>query len=331
MNIKKEFDLASHGSEFTFINNLLRPISNSRTSFNLEDDVACVEVRDGYDLITSSDALISGVHFLEDASGSVVARRLVASNASDIIAKGGEIAGCLMVFARDPSWSDAWLVEFANALKQALEAFEMQLWGGDTVSSPTGMVSLTINGWVPQGKLIRRNGAQIGDDVYVTGCIGDAYLGLKAAIDNRDCPTRPAYEAPFPPLKWAPHLLEVASASLDVSDGLAADLDHICRASNVAMRLDALKIPLSDVGRRYAGQFDDDQGVIDLITGGDDYQVAFCASADLRLDIEMRARDTGVQVTRIGEVVEAEDVTMADFYGEGVNKIGLERRGYSHF
>jgi thiamine-monophosphate kinase len=331
MTAKNDSDLISKNIELSFINNLLKPISNVKTSLNLEDDVACFEPRLGYDLITSSDALVSGVHFLTDASATVVARRLVASNASDIIAKGGEISGCLMVFARDPSWSDAWLVEFADALKRALDQFGMQLWGGDSVASPTGMVALTVHGWVPNGKLVRRNGARIGDDVYVTGPIGDAYLGLKAAIEQRDCPTRAAFEAPSPPLDLAPHILATAHASIDISDGLAADLDHICRASNVAMRIELRDIPLSDIGAEYAASCSGHQGVIDLITGGDDYQAAFCVPVDLRSDIETRAREAGVKLARIGTVVQADGAKMADFYDQAANKLGIERRGYSHF
>jgi thiamine-monophosphate kinase len=313
--------------EFGFIAELLVPLTDD-TGLGLADDAACYDPPSGQELIITTDALVSGVHFPENADGGLVARRALACNISDLAAKGAKPVGCLMSLGVGPHWDEDWLRAFVASLGQGLSRWGLALWGGDTVGAPTPFISLTLHGLVPQGQMIRRDGAQKGDDVYVTGTIGDGYLGLKDE--------GAAYSDPNPPLAFGQGLVGLASAALDVSDGLIADLHHICSAAHCAMQIDAAHVPLSAAGRAYIGDAADNERLnehlADLLSGGDDLQIAFTAAPDKHEAVQAVARDTGTDVHKIGTVTAAtkgeNNITLRD--GQGAIMV-LERAGYRHF
>lgn len=317
-------------SEFDIISQLFAPLAQSKESLQLGDDVALIQPPADRDIIMSVDAMVRGVHFEDDAAPELVAARLVGGAVSDIIAKGGRPWGCLLSFGRAPDWNWDWCETFAARFGQALSTYNMALWGGDTVSG-AGFASLTVHGLVMPEQLISRAGARRGDDIYVTGQIGDGYLGRVLPDLAKDHPVRRAYAAPQPPTAFATDLAPWARASIDISDGLAADLDHMARASGCAMTIDLGTIPLSDHGQAYLRR----NGWQALLSGGDDYQVAFTGDRAHRLDIAKAAEQSSLKISRIGKVVAAEagasDASPVRFLEADGTAISLSQRGFEHF
>lgn len=306
--------------EFDLIAELFAPLADTPPALRLKDDAAVFSPPAGQDIVITNDALVSGVHFPEGADAALVARRLVACNISDLAAKGAKPVGCLLSLGVGPAWDDSYLATFAAALGRALSDFDMPLWGGDTVASPTPFVSLTAHGLVPHGQMLTRSGAQDGDDVYVTGTIGDGFLDLATL--------GPAYADPQPPLGFGQKLIGLAHAALDISDGLIADLDHICRAGGGGMELDGPCVPLSQNGRDYLAQ---GGALSDLLTGGDDLQIAFTAPPSAAEALVDAAKESATALTCIGRFMTdrtPKNVTMRDESGV---EIAISRRGYTHF
>jgi thiamine-monophosphate kinase len=308
--------------EFDFIARLRACAGDQEIGLDLSDDAACYAPPAGYDLVLSTDTMQSGRHFRETDAPEIVARRVVAAAVSDLIAKGARPRGCLMSFARHPNWHDHWLEAFVTAFGVELKTFGLSLWGGDTIDG-FGQIGLTVIGTVAAGKMVTRKGAQIGDDVYVTGTIGSAFLGLH----GRAAPAFDLYSCPAPPLDFAPSLIDHASAALDVSDGLAIDLDRICALSEVAMQIDVDAVPLCPAGQAYLT----DHTIVDLIAGGDDYQVAFTAAQAHRAYFDAKAVQADIRLTRIGRVTAMKSIAQADFKMADGHILELSRRGFQHF
>ena len=301
--------------EFGLIAELLAPLADNEAAAKLSDDAARVAVPNGNDLVISTDMLVAGVHFPENAEGALVARRMLACNISDLAAKGAKPFGCVLTLGIAPHWDRGWLETFVTTLGEGLKAYDLQLWGGDTVRAEQGFAGLTVNGLVPQGQMLKRSGAQNGDDVYVTGTIGDAFLDLSAGGD--------AYAAPQPPLAFGQDLRGLAHAAIDVSDGLIADLDHLCAASEGGIDIAAALVPLSEAGRVYGD-------LHALVSGGDDLQIAFTASPDKAETLRALATRHNIKLTRIGKFLKSEQ-WRATLLAEDGAEITLEKRGFRHF
>lgn len=306
--------------EFDLIADLLAPLAENTTANKLCDDAAVFTPSAGNDIVISTDTLVAGVHFPIDADAVLVAQRLVACNVSDLAAKGAKPIGCLLNLGVAPHWDSKFLRNFVSAFGALLEGFNMSLWGGDTVTTPTPFVSLTVHGLVETGQMLTRSGAQDGDDVYVTGTIGDGWLDLQTL--------GPAYAAPNPPLAFGRSLVGLAHASLDISDGLIADLDHICRASGGQINIHSEAIPLSENGRDYLAN---GGALADLITGGDDLQIAFTAPVSIADTLFDVARETQTALTRIGRFAKSTDERCVFVTTELGRQMVIGRRGYSHF
>ena len=306
--------------EFDLIAALLAPLADNEAAQLLRDDAAVYAPPAGYELVISTDALVADVHFPKDADAVLVANRLVACNISDLAAKGAKPVGCLLTLGVGPQWDSSFLRAFVAAFGAALKQSDMALWGGDTVRSAVPFVSLTVHGLVPKGQMLTRRGAQDGDDVYVTGTIGDGRL---------DLPTLgPAYAAPQPPMAFSAALVGLAHAALDVSDGLIADLDHLCRAGGGTIELEASAIPLSQNGRAHlAGG----GALIDLLSGGDDLQIAFTAPQSAAEALVDAARAAQTALTRIGRFTKSQSTHQVMVVDESGAQMPLERRGFSHF
>ena len=312
-------DKATWG-EFSFIADYLSPL-NDASALGLADDAALYQPPNGFDVVITTDSLVEAVHFPATAAPDLVARRALACNISDLAAKGAKPVGCLMNLGIAPHWDGVWLRGFVAALGDGLKHWGVSLWGGDTVKSATPFVSLTLHGLVPHGQMVKRSGAQIGDDVYVTGTIGDGFLGLKDMSA--------AYADPKPPLALGQGLVGLATAALDISDGLLADLDHLCQASACAMQINAATIPLSEAGRAYAT---DVTGLGALLGGGDDLQIAFTADPSKADALAALASETQTQISKIGVVRQGEEQAhKAILCDENGHPMDVARRGYRHF
>lgn len=269
--------------EFEQIARLYRPLTRGAPeALGLLDDAAVIPQRPGFDLVVTKDALVQGVHFPSDEALDLVARKLLRTNLSDLAAMGAAPYGYFLAVAWPSGTDFAARQLFADGLRLDGEAFDLSLLGGDTVSISGPMVaSLTLLGWVPQGRAVRRAGARPGDLVMVSGPIGDGGLGLRAVMGQLDDPDgylADRYRLPRPRLDLARSLGDQASACADISDGLIADAGHIARASGVALRLDLDRMPLSPVGAAWlADQADRRQGLMTLATSGDDYELVLTA------------------------------------------------------
>ncbi len=314
--------------EFDLIRRYFAPLASSPGADGLRDDVA--EIAPG--LIATTDTIVEGVHFLPDDPISTVAQKLVRVNVSDIIAKGGKPDAALLALVWPKSRPLEQLGDFSRALGADLARWGAHLVGGDTTSTDGPLtLSLTLLGKVGARGPVRRSGAKVGDDIWVTGTIGDSWLGLRAAQGAFGALSTEArsflvstYRVPEPPrLPLADLVATFASGSIDVSDGLLADAGHIADASGALLVIEAAKVPLSAAGEGYVANGKADLRA--LLTGGDDYQTLFTAPGSARAAIET----SGENVTRIGRVEFGKAVTILDASGKPIIFEGFG--GWRHF
>lgn len=328
--------MADRPDEFGLIEKLFAPLAaDAPGAFGLTDDAAIFAPAEGMEAVLTVDAIVEGVHFLPDDPADSVARKLLRVNVSDLAAKGAIPRGYLLVTSWRPVTPIAWMEAFAEGLRHDQGEFGVALWGGDTVSTPGPLsFSLTAVGEVPNGRMIRRGGAKPGDALFVTGTLGDGALGL--TVSRGGLPAlapaereelRRRYLLPDPRVTVGPRLLGLAHAALDVSDGLLADLGHICAVSKVGARIEAASLPLSGPARH---AIESDSGLIEAaLGGGDDYEILFAAPESRAAEIGRIAADTGVPITRIGHIVDAaEGVSAVDAAGRPV---AAKRLGFRHF
>lgn len=321
-------------SEFETIERLLRPLGHPDWAFGLQDDVASFPSRPGFDLVITKDAIVEGVHFLPTDPLDTVAQKALRTNLSDLAAKGAEPFGYLLACHWSARCGLPERTAFAQGLAQDQTTFGVFLLGGDTVSTPGPFsVSVTAMGWLPSGRRVLRKGAMDGDLVFVTGTIGDAWLGLRALNGrlnlqaDRQAAVIAAYQKPAPRVEFAGPVLDHAHASIDVSDGLIADLEHIARASQVGIELDLEKVPLSAAGTSwFEGRVDAQAALVQLATAGDDYEIAFCAPARLEAQLRREAESRHLRLTPIGRVVAGQGVRV--MYGGRTTQVEIP--GYVH-
>jgi thiamine-monophosphate kinase len=313
--------------EFEFIARRLRPLASAPGALALVDDAALLEPRPGMQLVLTKDAMVADVHFLRDDPPSQIGQKLLRVNLSDIAAMGAAPIGYLLALARPRASEDDWLAAFCAGLADDNAAFGVSLFGGDTVSTPGPMtLSLTAIGEVPKGKALLRSDARAGDDIWVSGTLGDAALGL-AVLQGELNVAEPVrshlverYRLPRPRLALGQALRGLAHAAIDISDGLLADLGHIVEASEVGAELRADLLPLTTAdlpGARDAA-----------LSGGDDYELLFTAPPSQRSAIARLAEKLGLPLTRIGAIQAAAGVRVIDSTGA---EIHVERAGWRHF
>jgi len=325
--------------EFDLIRRYFAPLSNGEPgALGLRDDAAWLRPDPGMELVVSADAIVAGVHFPASTTPDDVARRALRVNLSDVAAKGAK-ARCYTLALQLPDTVDEdWISAFASGLAADHETYGVSLLGGDTTST-SGPLTLSINifGQVFENKMIKRSSSGVEDDVYVSGTIGDACLGLGSivggiAVDS--AADRAFLEGRFlrpePRVSLGPALVSVATAAADISDGLVADLGHICAASDASAEIHQHLVPLSDAARRLVT---DNQPLrTNLMTGGDDYEIVFTAPVSARDTIVSVASQTGVSITRIGRMIPVTPgmpaVTVRDEAGDIV-EAGIG--GYRHF
>jgi len=301
-------------------------------ALDLSDDAAILAPPPGRNLVLAADAVVEGVHYLPDDPPETVGRKLLRVNLSDLAAMGADPLAYLMTVALPRGTPDAWIAAFAAGLAEDGRAFGVHVLGGDTVSTPgPACLSLTILGTVPPGAALRRTGARAGDALWVSGTIGDGALGL-AVLQGRLPPDAEGhlarrYRLPEPRLALGAALRGVARAAMDVSDGLAQDLGHLCRAGGVGATLDLAALPLSPAAAAAAAR--DPALLPRLAAGGDDYELLFAAAPGDAGRVRRAARAAGTPVTRIGHFTPGPpEVTVTGPEGGAVN---LPREGWSHF
>lgn len=303
-------------AEFALIARHFRPLAGPG-ALNLQDDAAVLAPPPGRELVLTCDAMVAGVHFLPDDPPDLVGRKLLRVNLSDLAAKGATPIGYLMTVSAPRNTPDAWYAGFAAGLLQDQRQYGVTLLGGDTTSTPGPIsLSLTILGHVAPGQAVHRMGAQPGDGIFVTGTIGDGALGLAVAQGRLSDPTGyllSRYRLPEPRVGLA--IAGIASAGMDISDGLVQDLGHICRASGLQAEIEAARVPLSEAARAAGPDW-----LPTCLTGGDDYELLLAIPP---------GREDGIPVTRIGTFQSGPaDVIVR---GPDGKPMTLARGGWSHF
>lgn len=315
------------------------PLARHPGAFGLSDDAAVLTPPAGMDVVLKADAIIGGVHFFPDDPADAVARKALRVNLSDLAAKGAAPAGFLLSLALPQGITEAWLSSFAQGLGADADAYGCPLMGGDTDRTPGPItVSIAAFGWVPHGTIVRRNGAKVGDRVFVTGTIGDAALGLRLRRDPAAAAhwsLDPAgrdhllsrYLLPQPRNALASVLRGHASAAMDVSDGLAGDLAKLCRVSGVSADIEIAGLPLSAAAQ--AALAVEPALIETILAGGDDYEVLATIPADRANLFQDAAARAGVPVTDIGEITAGEGAPC--FRDQRGTAISLTRLSFSHF
>ncbi len=321
--------------EFETISALFRPLTTGApAALGLQDDAAVLAPRPGEDLVVTADALVEGVHFLPDDPLDLVARKLLRVNLSDLAAKGAEPVAYLLTLAWSPRCGWAEREAFAAGLAHDQAEFGVRLIGGDTVSTPGPLTAgVTAFGRVAMGRAVLRTGARPGDRLFVSGTVGDGWLGLMAArgklagIDAAHVATLAArYRLPEPRLALTPALLAHARAAADVSDGLIADVANIAQASGVAATVVLDRLPLSDGARAWLDRHDGEAARVALATGGDDYEIVCAVRPDRADAFVAAAAQADVPMTEIGGFSAGEGVS-ATLSGAPV---ALGRTGWRH-
>ncbi|MDE3060094.1 MAG: thiamine-phosphate kinase [Pseudomonadota bacterium] len=320
--------------EFDLIARYFRPLAkNFPGSLNLTDDAAVMAVPAGHELVVTKDAISQGVHFIGDEDPALIARKLLRVNLSDMAAMGA-VPLCYFLALLLPSFVDeGWIKRFTEGLREDQATFGIDLAGGDT-SATQGTLSLsaTVLGVVPTDKALRRSGARAGDDIYVSGTLGDSALGLALLQNKLDSCLRGndelkhRYFIPQPRLALGQKLIGIASACMDISDGLVQDLGHICEASSVGAVIHRETLPLSQAAAQCIWH---DEKLWDAVLGGgDDYELLFTAAPEKHGAIGRLASELSLSLTKIGNMGDKRGVQVLD--GQG-HPLKIKYGGFRHF
>ena len=303
-----------------------RPVT--RAALGVGDDCALLRVDAGMQLAVSSDMLVEGRHFLSTVAPDRLGHKALAVNLSDLAACGAEPLAFTLALAL-PRGNDVFAAGLAQGIFALAQAHGIELVGGDTTAGPLN-ICITVIGQVPPGLALLRSGAQVGDELWVSGLLGDARLALEVfrgqvSLAGQDFEqVRRAMELPQPRVALGLALRGLASSAIDLSDGLLGDLGHILQRSGVGAQVQVDALPRSAV---VAGQ----EAAVQhrcVLAGGDDYELLFTAAPARRADVELAAQRAGVRVTRCGVITADAQLKLLDAAGRALPNTW---RGFDHF
>ena len=308
-------------NEFELIQNYFNwPLSDSTIELGIGDDAAIFDLDSGYQLVTSTDTLSEGVHFFKDTSPEDIAYKSLAVNLSDIAAMGATAKYFTLAITL-PKLDETWLEHFSKSLKEASKKYNVSLIGGDTTRGALN-ITITMMGVVEKSKAIKRSGARHGDNIYVSGEIGDAALCLKK-INAGERPHKAELiklNRPIPRIELGSALKGIANSCIDISDGLEQDLSHIIKASKVGAMVAIQELPLSQSMIKYI-ESNDDWAL--PLCGGDDYELCFTAPENFYSEIINIAEFCKIKITKIGVINDSKDLKIKGYDGQG--------QSYKHF
>ncbi len=297
------------------------------TALSVGDDAALISVSEGCELVISTDMSVAGTHFLQDAAPYDIGWKALAVNVSDIAAMGAQPKWATLAIAL-PEVSVNWLNEFSKGFFACADKFEIDLIGGDTTKGPLN-ISVTIMGEVPIGTALKRSGAQLGDDIWVSGQLGSAALGLahlqeKLTLKDELDICLKILNAPMPRAALGLALRGIATSCIDVSDGLLADIGHILKASNLGTVIDLEKIPCIGLLKN---NLENPQLQALVLAGGDDYELCFTAPPSKREAINLLSKQLNMPITRIAST--RVDIGLQAHYKN--KELMLLKQGFDHF
>jgi thiamine-monophosphate kinase len=297
------------------------------TKLGVGDDAALISLSAGMELAISADMLVAGTHFFADCDAYLLGWKSLAVNISDMAAMGANPKWATLAIAL-PEINNAWLAEFSRGFFTCAGTFNVDLIGGDTTRGPL-TISVQIMGEVPTGKAIKRNGAKVGDDIWVSGNLGNAAMGLAHIQGKHTLPTHAiatcsqALHVPQPKVKLGLALRGLANSAIDISDGLLADLGHILEQSKVGAKLELSHIPHS----QFANLGDAD--ILKMVlAGGDDYELCFTTPANKHSELLKLADSLGIPLSYIGQITSNTDLIVHGLDGEILD---IKETGFDHF
>ena len=310
--------------------------AGSDVALGIGDDCALLAPKPGMQLAVSSDMLVEGRHFLSTTDPTRLGHKALAVNLSDLAACGARPLAFTLALSL-PHTDEAWLDGFSRGLFALADAHSCTLMGGDTTQGPLN-ICITVFGEVPAGQALLRSGARAGDDIYVSGTLGDARLALEVFRGKLSLPqaafdaARERMERPTPRIALGMALRNVASAAADISDGLAGDLGHILTASGIGACIHTAELPDLIAIKHHLtlakGQNDVKNALEWVLGGGDDYELVFTAPPDRRDAVRAAAHASATPVTRIGVIESAPGLRLVDAAGEPVT---LRMQSFDHF
>jgi thiamine-monophosphate kinase len=308
-----------------------------RADLGVGDDAALVRVAEGNQLVISTDMSVAGTHFFADAAPFDIGWKALAVNVSDMAAMGAQPKWATLAIAL-PEVNETWLSEFSRGFFACADTFEIDLIGGDTTKGSLN-ISVTIMGEVPIGKALKRSGAQVGDDIWVSGQLGSAALGLAhlqrkitlkndvTGLNHSSASLQASIHAlhrPAPRVNLGLKLRDIATSCIDISDGLLADLGHILKASNCGATIDLEKIPCIAYLKN---DLENPQFQAFILAGGDDYELCFTASQSKREAINNLSKQLNIPITHIA--ITRMDIDLQAMYKN--TEIKLFKQGFDHF
>lgn len=314
--------------EFDFIRHYLqsRKLTDANIILGIGDDAAILRPQSGFDWHISTDMMVSGCHFFPDVAPQDLAHKLLAVNLSDMAAMGATPKYALLSAAL-PDLNNDWLEAFCSAFFAMADDFGVSLIGGDTTQG-AGVFNLTIMGQTPTGKGLKRNAAQMGDEIWVSGILGLAAAALASRLQGFRLPENcfaiceEKLLRPIPRVALGQDLLDLAHAAQDISDGLWQDLEHITTASGVGATIFADDLPMLDDLNRHP------ENLQWALTGGDDYELIFTASADKAKHIQNLSQKHHLPMTRIGKITQGQGVRVLNQHQQ---EIHFKQKGFNHF
>ncbi|MEP0355792.1 MAG: thiamine-phosphate kinase [Paraglaciecola sp.] len=292
--------------EFKVIEDFFKQQSYQRKDviIGIGDDGAITHIPEGQALVTTTDTLLSGVHFLPSTNAHAIAQKAIAVNLSDLAAMGAEPAWISLSLSL-PEIDQAWLEDFSRGIKEHAEYYSIQLIGGDTVHGPLA-ITITAQGFVPFDQALTRSQAKPGDFIYATGSLGDAGVGLQLAQLKRkiDNPVHHNFlvnrlDYPTPRLLVGASLRRIANSCIDLSDGLISDIQHILKASHCGAVIHVDKLPLSDA---MVASVEPEEAIKFALSAGDDYELLFTVSEEQKGVLETILASTNIKATCIGQL-----------------------------
>ncbi len=315
----------------------MRSNNEKGIALGIGDDCALLKLDPGEEIAITSDMLVEGRHFFANANPELLGRKALAVNLSDLAAMGAKPIGFTLAIAL-PSVDEAWIAAFSKGMFSIASEYSCPLVGGDTTAGPL-TISITAFGSTPSGKAIQRSGAKVGDDIWVSGTVGDARLTLAAlrheinlsdqdlkAIEHR-------MHDPIPRLQLGTKLRDIASAALDISDGLLGDLQHILKQSHVSAEVSLDLLPKSETLQKQSGLIQNQFAGC----GGDDYELCFTTPINQRSTIDELSKILQLPLTRIGSITEkvgsTEKLTLLNNNGELLNDVQTAAllKSFDHF
>ncbi len=303
----------------------LNRINSPSTKLGIGDDAAIVEIPAGFELVTSIDTSVSGVHFPIDTPPFDIGYKSLAVSLSDMAAMGAEPINVLLALTL-PEIDKLWIKEFARGFFEVAHEFNVALIGGDTTRGPLS-ISTVVNGIVPKGQAILRSGAKVGDDVYLSGSLGAAAWALKELQSGKKLPDSllQPLNRPFPRVALGLKLRGHATASIDLSDGFAQDINHLLEFSQIGAKILVDLFPIAEI---LLEKMNFNDALQLALNAGDDYELCFTAHLSERSYIESIADELRLKLYRIGTITEECGLKI---YDESSHLIELSHSGYEHF